>query len=133
MNFARGSITIPDNGKSSYMNHTPNQPLLELHGVSLAFGGLQAVERVSFRVPPGAVKAVIGPNGAGKTSLFHLISGFLAPQQGRISFQGEDKNTVISYQWSVISEKPGTLLPITDHWPLTTGHYLCVSAVKLFI
>ncbi len=72
------------------MNLSPNQPLLELHGVSLAFGGLQAVERVSFRVPKGVVKAVIGPNGAGKTSLFHLISGFLAPQQGRISFQGED-------------------------------------------
>ncbi len=72
------------------MTSSPDQPLLELHGVSLAFGGLQAVERVSFRVPPGAVKAVIGPNGAGKTSLFHLISGFLAPQQGRISFQGED-------------------------------------------
>ena len=72
------------------MTSSPDQPLLELHGVSLAFGGLQAVERVSFRVPPGAVKAVIGPNGAGKTSLFHLISGFLAPQQGRISFQGAD-------------------------------------------
>ena len=72
------------------MSPTPNQPLLELHEVSLAFGGLQAVERVSFRVPPGAVKAVIGPNGAGKTSLFHLISGFLAPQQGRISFQRGD-------------------------------------------
>ncbi len=69
---------------------SPDQPLLELHGVSLAFGGLQAVERVSLWVPQGAVKAVIGPNGAGKTSLFNLISGFLAPQQGRIIFQGED-------------------------------------------
>jgi ABC-type branched-subunit amino acid transport system ATPase component len=72
------------------MSPTPDQPLLELHGVSLAFGGLQAVERVSFLVPQGAVKAVIGPNGAGKTSLFHLISGFLAPQQGRIVFRGAD-------------------------------------------
>ena len=72
------------------MSSTPNHTLLELHDVSLAFGGLQAVERVSFRVPQGAVKAVIGPNGAGKTTLFHLVSGFLAPQQGRIVFQGED-------------------------------------------
>jgi ABC-type branched-subunit amino acid transport system ATPase component len=64
--------------------------LLELHHVSLAFGGLQAVERVSFAVPQGMVKAVIGPNGAGKTTLFHLVSGFLAPQQGRIVFRGDE-------------------------------------------
>jgi ABC-type branched-subunit amino acid transport system ATPase component len=63
---------------------------LELHGVGLAFGGLQAVERVSFWVPQGVVKAIIGPNGAGKTTLFHLITGFLAPQEGRIIFRGDD-------------------------------------------
>ncbi len=67
-----------------------DQPLLELNSISLAFGGLQAVESVSFMVPKGAVKAVIGPNGAGKTTLFNLVSGFLAPQQGRIIFQGAD-------------------------------------------
>ena len=72
------------------MNLPPDQTLLELQDLSLAFGGLQAVERVSFRVPKGAVKAVIGPNGAGKTTLFHLMSGFLAPQQGRVIFQGEE-------------------------------------------
>lgn len=72
------------------MTPTPNQPILELHGVGLAFGGLQAVERVSFRVQAAAVKTIIGPNGAGKTTLFHLITGFLAPQEGRIIFQGAD-------------------------------------------
>jgi len=61
---------------------------LELQGVSLAFGGLQAVEQVSFGVARGAVKAVIGPNGAGKTTLFNLVTGFLAPQAGRIVFGG---------------------------------------------
>ena len=55
----------------------------------MAFGGLQALDRVTFQVPAGIVKAVIGPNGAGKTTLFHLISGFLTPQQGRIIFRGE--------------------------------------------
>jgi ABC-type branched-subunit amino acid transport system ATPase component len=64
--------------------------LLALDGVSLAFGGLQAVEQVSFGVPPGAVKAVIGPNGAGKTTLFNLMTGFLTPQEGRIVFAGEE-------------------------------------------
>jgi branched-chain amino acid transport system ATP-binding protein len=63
---------------------------LELQGVSLAFGGLQAVEQVSFAVPPGDVKAVIGPNGAGKTTLFNLVTGFLSPQAGRIAFQGRE-------------------------------------------
>jgi branched-chain amino acid transport system ATP-binding protein len=65
-------------------------PLLELQGVSLAFGGLQAVEKVSFGVAQGAIKAVIGPNGAGKTTLFNLVTGFLAPQEGRIVFQGKE-------------------------------------------
>jgi branched-chain amino acid transport system ATP-binding protein len=64
--------------------------LLALEGISLAFGGLQAVEEVSFGVPSGAIKAVIGPNGAGKTTLFNLVTGFLAPQAGRILFQGEE-------------------------------------------
>ena len=72
------------------MNPKLEQLILELHGVGLAFGGLQAVERVSFRVPAAAVKAIIGPNGAGKTTLFHLITGFLAPQEGRIIFQGAE-------------------------------------------
>ena len=58
--------------------------------MSLAFGGLQAVERVSLRVNRGAVKAIIGPNGAGKTTLFHLVSGFLTPQQGRVFLNGEE-------------------------------------------
>ena len=58
--------------------------------MSLAFGGLQAVDRVSFQVVPGTVRAVIGPNGAGKTTLFHLVTGFLTPQSGRIRFQGQE-------------------------------------------
>jgi len=72
------------------MSSPPSQTLLELQEVSLAFGGLQAVERVSLRVNRGAVKAIIGPNGAGKTTLFHLVSGFLTPQQGRVFLNGEE-------------------------------------------
>ncbi len=55
--------------------------------MSLAFGGLQAVEQVSFGVAPGAVKAVIGPNGAGKTTLFNLVTGFLSPRRAASSFR----------------------------------------------
>jgi branched-chain amino acid transport system ATP-binding protein len=66
------------------------EPFLRLKEVSLSFGGLQAVDGVSFGVTAGAIKAVIGPNGAGKTTLFNLVTGFLAPDEGRIIFRGQE-------------------------------------------
>lgn len=63
--------------------------LLELTRVSRYFGGLKAVDDVSFGVPAGTIKAVIGPNGAGKTTLFNCIAGSLELTAGSISFQGE--------------------------------------------
>jgi len=62
--------------------------LLSVDGLSKSFGGLQAVNDVSFTVPKGAIKALIGPNGAGKTTLFNLISGVLPPDCGSIGFNG---------------------------------------------
>jgi branched-chain amino acid transport system ATP-binding protein len=62
--------------------------LLEVKDVRRSFGGLVAVNRVSFEVAPGSIKAVIGPNGAGKTTLFNIISGLLQPDAGRVRFQG---------------------------------------------
>ena len=55
------------------------EALLEVRGLSIAFGGLRAVQDVSFSVPRGSLTALIGPNGAGKTTLFALVSGFLRP------------------------------------------------------
>ncbi len=63
---------------------------LKLEGVTRRFGGLVAVDDVSFEVPAEGVTAVIGPNGAGKTTLFNLISGALPPSAGRILFEGQD-------------------------------------------
>jgi branched-chain amino acid transport system ATP-binding protein len=57
---------------------------LTLEGVSVRFGGLTALDAVSFDVPPGSVVGVIGPNGAGKTTLFNVICGFIRPQAGRL-------------------------------------------------
>src|SRR5512133_3931372 len=64
-------------------------PLLEVSGLSKRFGGVQAVNDVSFRVEKGMIKAVIGPNGAGKTTLFNMVSGLVAPDAGSITFGGE--------------------------------------------
>ena len=61
--------------------------LLEVANVRRRFGGLVAVDQVSFRVNSGQIKAVIGPNGAGKTTLFNIISGLLKPDAGEVSFK----------------------------------------------
>ena len=63
--------------------------ILEVAHLHKKFGGLHAVNDVSFGVPSGAIKAVIGPNGAGKTTLFNLITGTLPPTAGRVRFNGQ--------------------------------------------
>ena len=65
-------------------------PLLKLQGVSKSFGGLKAISAVSLSVEGGEIRGLIGPNGSGKTTLFNLISGFLHPDEGTISFGGKD-------------------------------------------
>jgi branched-chain amino acid transport system ATP-binding protein len=64
--------------------------LLEVEGLAKRYGGLIAVDRVSFTVAAGEILAVIGPNGAGKSTLFGLISGFIRPDAGRVRFRGAD-------------------------------------------
>ena len=68
----------------------PAAPLLETRDLRKQFGGLRAVDDLSFTVAPGGVHAVIGPNGAGKTTVFNLVSGQLRPTSGQVFFRGED-------------------------------------------
>jgi branched-chain amino acid transport system ATP-binding protein len=63
--------------------------LLEVEGVSLSFGGVKAINDISFDVREHEVRAIIGPNGAGKSSMLNVINGVYHPQQGRIRFAGE--------------------------------------------
>jgi branched-chain amino acid transport system permease protein len=64
--------------------------ILELDSVSRSFGGVHAVDHVSFSVPRGEITGMIGPNGAGKSTLLNLISGVEAPSSGRIRYEGYD-------------------------------------------
>lgn len=64
--------------------------LLSVEGLGISFGGLKAVNDVSFTVQPGEITSVIGPNGAGKTTLFNMISGVYQPGSGRVVLGGED-------------------------------------------
>ena len=63
-------------------------PLLELSGVSLAFGGLKVVSGLDLHVNKGEIVSVIGPNGAGKTTLFNLVTGIYQPDDGEIRVNG---------------------------------------------
>jgi len=68
--------------------HGASVSLLEVEELSVRFGGLVAVNRVSFAVEEGTIVGLIGPNGAGKTTCFGLVTGFLAPTSGQVRFRG---------------------------------------------
>ncbi len=73
-------------------------PVLVVEGVSLSFGGVKALQDVSFDVREHEVRAIIGPNGAGKSSMLNVINGVYHPQQGRITFKGETRSDMNSHE-----------------------------------
>ncbi len=75
--------------------------LLSVRGIGKRFGGLQAVNDLSFDVAAGSIKALIGPNGAGKTTIFNLVSGFLHPDNGEIVFEGAEIQALSSCEVAV--------------------------------
>ncbi len=72
--------------------------VLHVHNLSRHFGGLKAVNNVSFALKEKTIKAVIGPNGAGKTTLFNLISGFIQPSEGRVLLNSINISGMKPYQ-----------------------------------
>ncbi|MGZ6617767.1 MAG: ABC transporter ATP-binding protein, partial [Solirubrobacteraceae bacterium] len=81
----------PDGGGGPEEPPAPSaQPLLYATGVSKEFGGLIAVNDVSFDITPGTIVSIIGPNGAGKTTFFNMLTGLYKPTRGRIYFDGRD-------------------------------------------
>jgi branched-chain amino acid transport system ATP-binding protein len=81
------------------MTSSPAKPLLDVKDLRLSFGGVKAVDGLSFQVFDGDILSVIGPNGAGKTSAFNCITGFYRPTGGTITFDGDE----------VTGEKPSAL------------------------
>jgi branched-chain amino acid transport system ATP-binding protein len=77
----------PSSATAGKDNQSLPKTLLTVDNVRRSFGGLVAVDKVSFGIYAGQIKAIIGPNGAGKTTLFNLISGLLPPETGRITFK----------------------------------------------
>ncbi|MFQ5993825.1 MAG: ABC transporter ATP-binding protein [Acidiferrobacterales bacterium] len=74
------------------------QILLSAENVSLAFGGVRALENVSFDVRQGEIRAIIGPNGAGKSSMLNVINGFYHPQEGAITYKGVTREQMRTHE-----------------------------------
>jgi branched-chain amino acid transport system ATP-binding protein len=72
--------------------------LFAADGLVMDFGGLRAVDGVSFQIEPGEVFTIIGPNGAGKTTIFNLVSRIYEPTAGRLIFDGEDITRVAPHE-----------------------------------
>ena len=70
----------------------PPEQILGVEDVTLSFGGVRAIQGVSFEIRKGEVFAIIGPNGAGKTSMLNVINGFYHPQQGTITYKGQKRH-----------------------------------------
>jgi ABC-type branched-subunit amino acid transport system ATPase component/ABC-type branched-subunit amino acid transport system permease subunit len=68
----------------------PEDVILEVRNLSRSFGGLKAVQNVSFKLQRNEILGIIGPNGAGKTTLFNLLNGFLRPDTGEVLLEGRD-------------------------------------------
>lgn len=74
------------------------EPILAARGLTRQFGGLTAVNQLSFEVDKGEIFAIIGPNGAGKTTTLNLLSGLISPSSGSISLAGRDISRLPSYR-----------------------------------
>ena len=72
--------------------------LMEMRNITLRFGGVTAIQDISFDIREGEIRAIIGPNGAGKSSMLNVINGFYRPQEGEIWFRGEKRPQMKPYE-----------------------------------
>jgi branched-chain amino acid transport system ATP-binding protein len=72
--------------------------ILAVEGISLSFGGVKALQDISFDVREHEIRAIIGPNGAGKSSMLNVINGVYHPQRGSITFKGNKRHDVVTHE-----------------------------------
>ena len=84
------------------MSKTIGDVILDVHNISLSFGGVKALSDISFNVREHEIRAIIGPNGAGKSSMLNCINGVYTPQQGNITFRGQTISHMDSHQVAVM-------------------------------
>ena len=73
-------------------------PVMEMENITLRFGGVTAIQDISFDILEGEIRAIIGPNGAGKSSMLNVINGFYHPQDGRILYKGVERKPLKPYE-----------------------------------
>ena len=80
------------------MGNVDKNVMMEVKNINLRFGGVVAIQDVSFDILEGEIRAIIGPNGAGKSSMLNVINGFYHPQDGEIWYKGEKRPSMEPYE-----------------------------------
>jgi branched-chain amino acid transport system ATP-binding protein len=110
---------------------------LDLDGVAIRFGGVQAVAGVTCRVAAGDMVGLIGPNGAGKTTLLRIIAGVLTPDAGRVSISGRDVTTLsterriragLAITHQIV--RPFRSLSVLDNVAIAAGHRITANPLR---
>ena len=94
---AANARTATVSGAATAHGRVPGAVMIEAQNLSISFGGIRAVDGVSFSVAKGEIFAIVGPNGAGKSTIFNLISRIYEPTGGRLLFEGEDITNVAAH------------------------------------
>jgi branched-chain amino acid transport system ATP-binding protein len=117
-----------------------NAPVLALHELAIRFGGVAAVDSVSFSISSGDFVGLIGPNGAGKTTLIRLISGILVPDGGRVELRGEDvtaRSTATRVRRGLALThqivRPFRTMSVLDNVVLAAGHKRTVNPLQALV
>jgi branched-chain amino acid transport system ATP-binding protein len=115
-------------------------PVLALHELAIRFGGVAAVDDVSFSIAAGGFVGLIGPNGAGKTTLIRLISGILVPDSGRVELRGEDvtrRSTATRVRRGLALThqivRPFRTMSVLDNVVLAAGHRRTVDPLRALL
>jgi branched-chain amino acid transport system ATP-binding protein len=117
-----------------------NVPALALYDLAIRFGGVAAVDHVSFSISEGDFVGLIGPNGAGKTTLIRLISGILAPDSGRVDLLGADvtrRSTATRVRRGLALThqvvRPFRTMSVLDNIVLAAGHRRTVDPLRALL